>query len=97
MPDQSHVAIVTGAPQGIGATVAEHLVRDGHRVAALDLDATACKPAVGAGVTPGGSAVAPGTDGDDETAVATAVSFSVKDEASRTTSQTLHAAGGPRC
>ena len=34
------VAVVTGAASGIGLGCAEHLVRDGHRVALLDRDRT---------------------------------------------------------
>jgi len=41
-PDPSaRVAVVTGAASGVGRSIAEHLARQGRRVAALDIDAEA--------------------------------------------------------
>lgn len=73
MTDPARIAIVTGAARGIGAAVAHRLAQDGHRIAVLDLDATACEPVAEAIVAAGGEAIALGADVADETAVQSAV------------------------
>ena len=58
----SRVAIVTGAARGIGAATALRLARDGHAVAVLDLDESACATTVSAITEAGGRAIAVGVD-----------------------------------
>lgn len=58
----SRVAIVTGAARGIGAATAQRLARDGHAVAVLDLDESACAGTVEAITAAGGRALAVGVD-----------------------------------
>ena len=53
-------AIVTGAARGIGAAVAARLAADGHAVAVVDLDETACADTVAAITKAGGKALAVG-------------------------------------
>ena len=58
----SRVAIVTGAARGIGAATALRLAKDGHAVAVLDLDESACATTVSAITEAGGRAIAVGVD-----------------------------------
>lgn len=67
------VAIVTGAAQGIGASVATRLATDGLDVAVIDLDAAACASTVAAVEQCGRRAIAIGADVADEAAVADAM------------------------
>ncbi|MBC2638935.1 MULTISPECIES: 3-oxoacyl-ACP reductase FabG [unclassified Rhodococcus (in: high G+C Gram-positive bacteria)] len=66
-------AIVTGAARGIGAAVAKKLASDGHAVAVLDLDESACAATVDAIKSVGGEALAVGANVADEASVAAAV------------------------
>jgi 3-oxoacyl-[acyl-carrier protein] reductase len=58
----SRVAIVTGAARGIGAATALRLAKDGHAVAVLDLDESACATTVSAITEAEGRAIAVGVD-----------------------------------
>jgi 3-oxoacyl-[acyl-carrier protein] reductase len=69
----TRTAIVTGAARGIGRAIALRLSKDGHRVAVLDLDATASQSVVDEIVATGGSAVAVACDVSDEISVEAAV------------------------
>jgi 3-oxoacyl-[acyl-carrier protein] reductase len=73
------VAIVTGAARGIGAEVARRLARDGLAVAALDLDAAACKETVASIEEAGGTAISVGADVSDEAGVSEAVALIVSE------------------
>jgi len=63
------VAVVTGAPRGIGAAVAAKLAADGLAVAVVDLDESACKETVDRIVSAGGKAIGVGADVSDAAAV----------------------------
>jgi 3-oxoacyl-[acyl-carrier protein] reductase len=66
-------AIVTGSARGIGAAVAQRLASDGHAVAVLDLDESACAGTVDAITSAGGEALAVGANVADEASVTAAV------------------------
>ena len=68
------VAIVTGAARGIGAATAIRLAKDGHAVAVLDLDESACAETVSTITGAGGRAIAVGVDVADAAQVEAAVS-----------------------
>src|SRR5215467_6858358 len=69
----NRVAIVTGAARGIGAATAVRLAADGHAVAVVDLDESACADTVAQITGAGGRALAVGADVADAKAVAAAV------------------------
>lgn len=69
----TRTAIVTGAARGIGAATAIRLARDGHAVAVLDLDESACAVTVDAITDSGGRAIAVGADVSDSDAVTSAI------------------------
>ena len=74
MPDaHNRVAIVTGAARGIGAATAARLAADGHAVAVVDLDESACADTVAQITGAGGRALGVGADVSDPKAVAAAV------------------------
>src|SRR5687768_9819800 len=72
-PNDTRVAIVTGAARGIGAATAFRLARDGFAVAVLDLDEAAAKGTVDAIEAAGGRALAVGADVSDAELVQEAV------------------------
>lgn len=66
-------AVVTGAARGIGAAVAQRLAADGHAVAVIDLDESACAGTVEAIAAAGGTALAVGADVADAASVDAAI------------------------
>ena len=72
-PTAQRTAIVTGAARGIGAAVARRLASDGHAVAVLDLDESACAAVVSEIEAAGGRGLAVGADVSDEAGVQAAV------------------------
>ena len=58
----TRTAVVTGAARGIGRAIAHRLATDGHHVAVLDLDESACQAVVDEITEGGGTAVAVGVD-----------------------------------
>ena len=69
----NRIAIVTGAARGLGAAIAIRLAADGLAVAALDLDAAACREVVEAITTAKGQAIAVSVDVTDAESVSMAV------------------------
>lgn len=69
----SRIAVVTGGARGIGASIALRLAEDGHDIAVLDLDASACAETVRAVEQIGRRAVAVGANVSDEAAVKLAI------------------------
>ena len=65
----SRVAVVTGGASGVGLSIAQHLVRQGHRVALLDLNAEAAEQAAGDLRAEGGRASAGRVDVSDRASV----------------------------
>ena len=61
----TRTAIVTGAARGIGRAIALRLATDGHHVAVLDLDESACQVVVDEITEGGGTALAVGVDVSD--------------------------------
>ena len=61
----TRTAIVTGAARGIGRAIAHRLATDGHHVAVLDLDESACQVVVDEITEGGGTALAVGVDVSD--------------------------------
>ena len=61
----TRTAIVTGAARGIGRAIALRLATDGHHVAVLDLDESACQAVVDQITEGGGTALAVGVDVSD--------------------------------
>ena len=61
----TRTAIVTGAARGIGRAIALRLATDGHHVAVLDLDESACQAVVDEITEGGGTALAVGVDVSD--------------------------------
>ncbi|WP_295497519.1 SDR family oxidoreductase [Sphingorhabdus sp. EL138] len=68
------VAVVTGGARGIGAGIALRLAQDGHDIAVIDLDATACAETVRDIEGLGRRAFAVGANVADEAAVQEAIS-----------------------
>ena len=68
----SRVAVVTGGASGIGRACAEHLARDGHRVAVLDRDGDGAEKAAAALREQGAEAVAIAVDVADWASVESA-------------------------
>lgn len=58
----TRTAVVTGAARGIGRAVAHRLATDGHHVAVLDLDESACQVVADEITEGGGTALAVGVD-----------------------------------
>ncbi|MDV7241325.1 MULTISPECIES: 3-oxoacyl-ACP reductase FabG [Rhodococcus] len=73
MSQDRRTAIVTGSARGIGTAVAQRLASDGHAVAVLDLDESACAGTVDAITSAGGEALAVGANVADEASVTAAV------------------------
>ena len=66
----TRVAVVTGGGSGLGQTISEHLAREGHRVAVLDVDAEAAEKVSADLAACGASAVAVQVDVADPVGVA---------------------------
>ncbi|MGO1167630.1 MAG: 3-oxoacyl-ACP reductase FabG [Janibacter sp.] len=69
----TRTAVVTGAARGIGRAIAHRLATDGHHVAVLDLDESACQVVADEITEGGGTALAVGVDVTDPEQVETGV------------------------
>ncbi len=69
----TRTAVVTGAARGIGRAIAHRLSTDGHHVAVLDLDESACQDVADEITDGGGTALAVGADVSDPEQVDAAV------------------------
>lgn len=67
------VAVITGGASGIGLGVAQHLAKDGHKVALLDVNGETVTRAAKQLVADGAAAIGLPTDVTDRAAVATAL------------------------
>lgn len=68
----NRVAVVSGGGSGLGRSIAEHLARDGHRVAVLDIDGRAASRVADELQALGAQALAVQVDVSDQAAVAQA-------------------------
>jgi 2-hydroxycyclohexanecarboxyl-CoA dehydrogenase len=75
----ARVAVVTGGGSGVGETISQYLVRDGHQVAVFDVNAAAAEKVCADLTAQGASAIAVPVDVSDPDAVQTAFA-SVREE-----------------
>lgn len=78
MGQESRVAIVTGAGQGLGAAMAERLARDGFKVVIAEYNEAQAAGVADRITSQGNSALAQQTDVSDEASVQALVAFTVR-------------------